>query len=356
MKPLCSLQWEKDTLVILDQTGLPSHISYLRCHTCEDVAAAIKKLSLRGAPAIGVGAAYAMVLAAIQAKKNKLTGDALREYLAKAAQMLRASRPTAVNLFWALSEMEYVIEKTPEEQLTEALLARAAAIHEEDRRTCEKIAQNGAMLFQKRKALSLLTHCNTGALATTGIGTALGVILQLHKEKRLANVYVDETRPLLQGARLTATELMAAGVPCQLLSDNMAGYVMRLGRVDGVIVGADRIAANGDTANKIGTYALAVLAAYHEIPFYVAAPYSTFDFSIETGRKITIEQRDPDEVRWFNNQASAPPDVPVFNPAFDVTPHELITAIITEKGIIAPPNSETISVYERSLSHDNIHN
>lgn len=356
MKPLSSLRWDKDTLVILDQTGLPSHISYLRCHTYEEVAAAIQKLSLRGAPAIGVGAAYAMVLAAAQAKHRNLTGHALRQYLTKAEQTLKASRPTAVNLFWALSEMERVIPSVPEKELGEALLARAVAIHKEDQRICQNIAENGAKLFDKGDSLSLLTHCNTGALATTGIGTALGVILQLFKEKKLANVYVDETRPLLQGARLTATELMEAGAPCQLLSDSMAGYVMGLGRVDGVIVGADRIAANGDTANKIGTYALAVLAAYHGIPFYVAAPYSTFDFSIKTGRDITIEQRDPDEVRRFNHHISAPPDIPVFNPAFDVTPHALITAIITEKGVIAPPNETTLSVYKRSLSDEQIHN
>lgn len=349
MKPLRSLQWETDTLVLLDQTALPQTIKYICCHTYEEVITAIKTLAVRGAPAIGVSAAYAMVLAALQAKKNDLTGRPLKEFLQKAAQDMQASRPTAVNLFWAIGEMNKVIEISDERNLSNVLLQRAKEIHQEDQEICQKIAVNGAGLFADGKDISLLTHCNTGALATTGIGTALGVIFQLHKEGTLSNVYVDETRPLLQGARLTATELMAANIPCQLICDNMAGYVMGKGKVDGIIVGADRIAANGDTANKIGTYSLAVLAAYHHIPFYIAAPYSTFDFNIQTGQDIQIEERNPNEVRHFQQSISAPPEVPVFNPAFDVTPHSLITAIITEKGVIKPPNEETVAIYKRSL-------
>jgi methylthioribose-1-phosphate isomerase len=226
---------------------------------------------------------------------------------------------------------------------------RAAAIETEDRTICSLIGENGSRLFEGKDNLQILTHCNTGALATSGIGTALGVILTLHSHNQVGCVYADETRPVLQGARLTAVELQRAGVPSKLICDNMAALVMRTQPIDAVIVGADRIAANGDTANKIGTYGLAVLAKYHNVPFYIAAPFSTFDFSIPTGNEIVIEERNPDEVRQVGGVYTAPEDMDVFNPAFDVTPHELISGIITEKGVIFHPDEISIKAYERSL-------
>lgn len=340
--------WEEDALILLDQTALPGKKSFLRCRRAEEVAEAIRILAVRGAPAIGVAAAYAMVLAVMEGKKKGLAGAALRSFLKGKGTMLASARPTAVNLFWAVSEMEKTADAA-EGDILLALIARAKAIEEEDRHVCRAIGDHGADLFQGRKNLTLLTHCNAGALATAGIGTALGVIRVLHERGQVGRVYMDETRPLLQGARLTAFELMEDAVPCCLITDNMAASVMDGKKVDAVITGADRIAANGDSANKIGTYGLAVLAAYHHIPFYIAAPFSTFDFSTPTGKDIIIEERAPEEVRSFHGVPSAPPDVPVYNPAFDVTPASLISGIITEKGVLRAPYTSSISHYQKGL-------
>lgn len=346
---LWSLKWDKDTLILLDQTKLPQTITYLYCKTMEETANAIRRLAVRGAPAIGVAAAYGMVLALQNELKENLTGDELKRAFHKAGKYLAGARPTAVNLSWAVGEMLSLFDRTDEKNALKNLTARAKEIEAQDRKICEKMADSGAELFKDRTHLNILTHCNTGALATAGIGTAFGVIYRLHEEGRIECVYADETRPLLQGARLTGTELMQNEIPCRLITDNMAAWVMAQKKIDAVIVGADRIASNGDTANKVGTYGLAVLCAYHHIPFYITAPFSTFDFSISSGDEIDIEERDPDEVRKYGNCYAAPENIPVFNPAFDVTPHSLITGIITEKGVLRPPFEVAIKQFERSL-------
>ena len=342
MNEVKALEFTESALVLLDQRRLPTETVYLTCRAAKEVADAIRTLAVRGAPLIGVAAAYAVVLAFRESGGNR---DAFRDL----CDVIRNARPTAVNLSWAVSEMERAFQK---EETEAALLARAKEIEKEDETICRKIGENGADLFPGREHLSLLTHCNSGALATAGIGTALGVIRALHARGQVECVYADETRPLLQGARLTAYELMAGGIPCRLISDNMAAAVLRDKKIDAVITGADRIARNGDTANKIGTFGLAVLAHHFGIPFYIAAPFSTFDFSIATGAEIPIEERDADEVRKIGNRYIAPADVPVYNPAFDVTSSDLISGIITEKGVLTPPYDISVSQYERSLSHD----
>ncbi len=330
-----------EALVLLDQRRLPAETVYLTCRSSLEVAEAIRTLAVRGAPLIGVAAAYAVVLAFRESAGN-------RDMFQKLCETLRNARPTAVNLSWAVSEMERAFQK---EETEAALLARAKEIEAEDEEICRKIGENGADLFSGRENLTLLTHCNSGALATAGIGTALGVISTLHARGQIGCVYADETRPLLQGARLTAYELMEGHIPCRLISDNMAASVLRDKGIDAVITGADRIAKNGDTANKIGTFGLAVLAHHFGIPFYIAAPFSTFDFSIQMGAEIPIEERDAGEVRKIGNHYIAPANVPVYNPAFDVTPASLIAGIITEKGVLKPPYEISVSQYERSLSH-----
>jgi methylthioribose-1-phosphate isomerase len=346
---LYSLRWEAGELVLLDQTKLPGTITYIRCSTCEQVAAAIKVLAVRGAPAIGVAAAYGMVLALQEGLSRNLSGKELADFFDEEGRKLDAARPTAVNLSWAVKVMTDLFHHTDEKSALSVLTEKAMAMEEEDKRLCDGMADNGAHLFVGRNHLRILTHCNTGALATCGIGTAFGVIYRLHERGQIDCVYADETRPLLQGARLTGTELMANHIPCRLISDNMAAYVMAHEHIDAVMVGADRIASNGDSANKIGTYGLSILAAYHHIPFYIVAPFSTFDFSISSGKEIKIEERDPEEVRSFHGVYDAPKDIPVLNPAFDVAPHELITGIITEKGVLTPPYDAAIKKYERSL-------
>lgn len=328
MTALASLSWTGTALDLLDQTKLPAERTQISCTDYREVVRAIRVLAVRGAPAIGVAGAYAVVLAYRNTKGKEA------DFLA-ACREIREARPTAVNLSWAVDQMLSVYRAgagNPEA----ALLAKAMEIDAGDQETCRAIGEHGADLFKGRKNLRLLTHCNTGALATAGIGTAFGVLATLAARGQVERVYADETRPLLQGSRLTASELMAAGIPCCLISDNMAAAVLRDKNIDAVIVGADRIAKNGDTANKIGTYGLAVLAAYHHVPFYIAAPFSTFDPSIETGADIVIEERAADEVRKIGDTYTAPKDVPVYNPAFDVTPGSLITGIITEKGILHP--------------------
>lgn len=329
---------------MIDQTRLPEELVILECREVECVAQAIERLSVRGAPAIGCAAALGMALAAYRSAATE--PDALRADLRAARERLAATRPTAVNLFWALAEMDRVIDAHAGASVAElraALLTRAQEIVADDLQRCRAIGRNALELIPP--GANLLTHCNAGALATAGYGTALGVIRAAHEAGRNVHVWVDETRPLLQGARLTAWELYVEGIPATLITDNMAGYVMSQGRVDCVVVGSDRIAANGDVANKIGTYTVAVLAAHHGIPFYVAAPVSTIDFNLASGELIPIEERPRDEVVLLGHRAVAPvcPDIAVYNPAFDVTPARLVTAIITERGVARPPYPETLA-------------
>lgn len=312
-------RWEDGALVMLDQRLLPNQEVWLTLRTADEVAAAIRDMAVRGAPAIGVAAAYGMALAA----RNGAD-------LAEADSVLRASRPTAVNLFWALDRIAALADKSPD-----AVLAEARAIEREDVAMNESIGRHGADLLPD--GARVLTVCNTGALATAGHGTALGIIRTAHRAGRLAFVYSCETRPRQQGLRLTAWELMRDSIPFASIADGAAGSIMRAGRVDVVVAGADRIAANGDTANKIGTYSLAVLARHHRIPFVIAAPSSTLNPTLADGSAIPIEERSPEELTHIEGIRVAPVGCPVFNPAFDVTPGELVDGIVTEKGVFRPP-------------------
>lgn len=331
------LEWIGDvegTLRLLDQTLLPGETQTIDCRTVEQVVEAIRSLRVRGAPAIGVAAAYGVVLGVRDVTADRAE---FQERLRSTMEQLGASRPTAVNLFWALERQRKRVERMPDGAPVEivcALLAEARAIEAEDRAMCAAIGRNGAELLKDGDAV--LTHCNAGALATAGDGTALAVIYAAVAAGKRVRVFADETRPLLQGARLTTWELVQRGVQVTLLCDSMAAVVMRQRRIHAVLVGADRIAANGDTANKIGTYSLACLAKTHGIPFYVAAPSSTFDLALPHGELIPIEQRSPQEITHTFGRQIAPDGIEVFNPAFDVTPAELITAIITERGVIRP--------------------
>ena len=333
-------------LQLLDQTRLPRSVTYLEIYDIEQLREAILRLAVRGAPAIGIAAAYGVALhASTMAGQlgHATRADQLEDEVVKAIDRLGSSRPTAVNLHWALRRQRECFERHSDmlncAEVSARLWLEAKRIHEEDRALCQAIADNGARLLP---AGGIYTHCNTGALATGGVGTALGCILTAAANGTELQVYAGETRPLLQGARLTATELLAAKVPVTLCSDTAAGSLMARGKIQAVIVGADRIALNGDTANKIGTYQLAIMARHHHIPFYVAAPYSTFDLSLIDGTGIEIEERPAEEVRSALGQPLAPDDVPVANPAFDVTPSELITAIITERGVIDTPTPHRV--------------
>ncbi|MDA1190322.1 MAG: S-methyl-5-thioribose-1-phosphate isomerase [Candidatus Poribacteria bacterium] len=331
-----TVAWRDDAVRLIDQTLLPTEFTYIDCRTVEQVWEAIKSLRVRGAPAIGVAAAYGVVRAVWN--NNAATSDALIKSLEKAADYLATSRPTAVNLFWALDRMRRVAREhvaLAPDALKLRLLDEAVEIHEEDDRLCHAIGEHGATLIQDGDGV--LTHCNAGGLATSGYGTALAVMFTAHAQGKRIHVYSDETRPLLQGARLTTWELMRAGIETTLICDSVAAQVMREGRIQRVVTGADRIAANGDSANKIGTYMLAVLAKAHGIPFYIAAPTSTLDMSLDNGGLIPIEERAAEEVTEGFGRRTAPEGVNVYAPAFDVTPAELITAIITEKGVHRPP-------------------
>jgi methylthioribose-1-phosphate isomerase len=325
---------------IIDQTLLPTTLAYRDCRTVEDVWEAIRSLRVRGAPAIGIAAAMGVVLGLQRCLREPLAWDGrMREVIA----YLATSRPTAVNLTWALREMEVASFLSSAEEpprRLDSLLDQALAMQDEDRDMCQAIGRAGADLI--REGDGVLTHCNTGALATGGSGTALAALYEAAEQGRRFRVFADETRPLLQGARLTTWELQQAGIDVTLICDSMAAQVMKVGRVQLVIVGADRIAANGDTANKIGTYGVAVLAKAHGIPFYVAAPSSTFDLSLPNGDGIPIEQRDPREVTHGFGKQTAPDGVAVYNPAFDVTPAGLIAGLITEKGLIQPVTEAAI--------------
>jgi methylthioribose-1-phosphate isomerase len=333
----------KDRLVhILDQKNLPQKTVYIQCHNYQQVAEAIKKMNIRGAPAIGVAAAMGIALGmSRQTVKNKV--DYFNQ-LDKISRVMAATRPTAVNLFWAIERMvkcAHRNEEKPTYLISKLLVKEALAIYNEDILANKKIGEYGAKLLHK--GARILTHCNAGALASAGYGTALGVIRKAHQQKKNISVFVDETRPFLQGARLTAWELKEEKIPFTLITDNMAGHFMFRGEIDAVIVGADRVAANGDVVNKIGTYTIAVLAREHKIPFYVAAPVSTFDLSKKQGKEIIIEERDLREVTHINNNRITPEGIKVANPAFDMTPNKYVTAIITEKGIIKPPFRENIN-------------
>lgn len=323
-------------LRLIEQTLLPEKLEYIELDNTEDIFDAIKRLAVRGAPAIGCAAALG--LAAVVRKTELNSSGELIAFAQKTADRLAESRPTAVNLFWALNrcmaELKASDAVNPED-LKNTLLKSALDILEEDIQMCRSIGMHGKSLLHD--GMGILTHCNAGALATGDYGTALSPMYVAHEAGMKIKVYADETRPLLQGSRLTAWELHQAGIDVTAICDNMAAQVMKEGKINLVIVGADRIAANGDAANKIGTYGVAVLAKYHNIPFYVAAPYSTFDLSLDCGDKIPIEQRLPDEIGNGFGRRTAPEDINFYNPAFDVTPSELITGIITEKGIISPP-------------------
>lgn len=336
--------WRGDELDLLDQRLLPERVSYATYRDSRDVARAIADMVVRGAPAIGIAAAYGLVLGARQAARSVKGDDSFRASLREMSDLLKAARPTAVNLAWAvdrvLSRGMAALSQGGIEEALAAMEQEAAAIEREDIEGNMAIGRHGAALILPGSAV--LTHCNAGALATGGFGTALGVVRQAWKEGKIRMVYADETRPFLQGARLTAWELMQDGIPVTLIVDSAAGYLMSRGNVDAVIVGADRIARNGDVANKIGTYSLACLAATHAIPFYVAAPFSTVDLATPSGDRIPIEERNEDEVRTVMGKGIAPKDVKVWNPAFDVTPAKLVTAIITEKGVITPPFEENL--------------
>ena len=337
-----SVRLDNDELILLDQTKLPNEINILRLTDIKDIWQAIYKLQVRGAPAIGVAAAFGLYISAMKIESNDY--DEFFNGVHEAKEYLNSARPTAVNLSWALNRMEKVIFDNPDKSVSELkklLKSEAIAIKSEDSEMCRKIGEHGLTLIKNGDGI--LTHCNAGQLATSKYGTALAPI-HLGRERGMNfHVFCDETRPLLQGARLTAFELTADGVDTTLICDNMASQVMKNGWINAVFVGCDRVAANGDACNKIGTSGVAVLAKYYKIPFYVFTPTSTIDMSIENGDKIIIEQRPSNEVTetWYKKRM-APEDVKVYNPAFDVTDHELITAIITEHGIIRPPYSESL--------------
>jgi len=335
-----TMEYRDGALRLIDQRRLPTEEVYVECRTEEEVAEAIRSMAVRGAPAIGVAAAYGMAIAARRAAEGS-PGEQ-REALERAAALLAGTRPTAVNLFWAIERMRAASRESRSSglKLADELLALAEEMHREDLAICRRIGDIGADLLPAD--VSLLTHCNAGALATAGYGTATGVIRSGFRSGKVRQVFVDETRPFLQGARLTAWELCRDGIPVVLITDSMAAYCMRLGKVGAVVVGADRVAANGDVANKIGTYGLAILAREHGVPFYVAAPISTIDLETPQGGDIPIEERPAQEVRTIGGRMIAPEGVEVFNPAFDVTPARLVDALITERGVVRLARGERL--------------
>lgn len=338
-----TMSWENESLVLLNQTLLPNKVEYIICKDYRRVKLAIQKLEVRGAPAIGAAAAFAMLLAFKELiKTNHSTKfDLIKFGLIK--NDLDSARPTAINLEWATTLMLSKVEKNLNlsiNLLEVELSSLAIKIYNTDILTNTKIALNGLKVVPENARI--LTHCNAGALATCGIGTALGVVREAYNHDRVEMVYVDETRPLLQGSRLTAWELMQDKIPATLITDNMAAWTMKTKKINFIVVGADRIALNGDVANKIGTYNLAILAKFFDIPFYVAAPLSTFDFNLNSGDNIQIEERKKEEVLFIKNEQIAPLNIEVFNPAFDITPHTLITGIITECSVIKPPYTKKI--------------
>ncbi|MDI6641589.1 MAG: S-methyl-5-thioribose-1-phosphate isomerase [Elusimicrobiota bacterium] len=335
MEKLKTLYWGNNKLYLLNQMLLPNKIEYVICKNSSEVATAIERMVIRGAPAIGIAVAFGLALGSIE--KNFKSVDELKNYVLNVGNKLGNTRPTAVNLFWAIKRIANVVEKAAGNVVfvQERILQEAEKILQETINTDKKISEYGAKLLKKNSVV--LTHCNAGGLATGGEGTAVGIIKEAAKQKKIKMVYVDETRPYLQGARLTTLELKQAKIPVTLITDNMAGYIIKTEKVSAVIVGADRITACGDVANKIGTYALAILAKYHGVKFYVAAPSSSIDIEIKSGSEIPIEERSPEEVVRVAGVKIAPPGIKVRHPAFDVTPAELVTAIITEKGVFRYP-------------------
>lgn len=336
-----TLEWTDAGVRFIDQTKLPTEESYVTCKNYEQVADAIRTMIVRGAPAIGVAAAMGIALG-VQNSKAENVGE-LKSDLDKTCEVMSKTRPTAVNLFWAIRRMQEKFETLrvrPLTQIKHALVEEAKRMHAEDIAANQAMGLNGATLMPATGGV--LTHCNAGALATCGYGTALGVIRAAVEQGKKIHVYADETRPFLQGSRLTAWELMKDGIPTTVISDNMAGSMMKQGKIGAIVVGADRIAANGDVANKIGTYSVAILAKEHGIPFYVAAPFSTIDMATADGSGIPIEQRNPKEVTHIGGRSIAPEGVQVENPAFDVTPAKYVTAIITERGIARAPYPDSL--------------
>ncbi len=340
--PVRTIEWRDNRLALLNQNLLPGEIKTEVCSSVEDVRDAIRGMVVRGAPAIGIAAGFGVVLGA-QASRARNRRELLEE-VQKATERIGSARPTAANLFWALERMTEVLRKSESDDvalLKQLLLREAQSILKEDGETCRQIGVYGAELIKDGD--TLLTHCNAGGLATSGYGTALAAMFVAREQGKDIKVFVGETRPLLQGSRLTAWELLQAGIDTTVICDNMAAAVMKEGKINVVLTGADRIARNGDSANKIGTYSLALLAEAHDVPFYIAAPKSTFDMSLESGDQIPIEQRSPEEITVFNGKRIAPEGVTVYNPAFDVTPHHLIWGIITEEGVMTPPYEETLA-------------
>jgi methylthioribose-1-phosphate isomerase len=336
-----TIEYKGDCVVLIDQTKLPVKEEFAVCETYKDVGKAIKNMLIRGAPAIGVAAAMGIALGAQSIKQKDFAG--FKKEFDKICDHLAGTRPTAVNLFWAIDRMTDLLNESSAKttlQIKKILKAEAKRVLQEDIRICRKIGINSAGLIAEGD--TILTHCNAGALATGGYGTALGVIRAAHDAKKRINVFAGETRPFLQGARLTAWELMKDNIPVTLITDNMAGHFMQKGMIDKIVVGADRIASNGDTANKIGTYSLAVLAKEHNIPFYVAAPISTIDFVAKSGADIPIEERNTKEVSHVFGKRVASHDIEIRNPAFDVTPAKYISAIVTEMGVIRKPYKKNI--------------
>jgi methylthioribose-1-phosphate isomerase len=337
-----TLEWTDNGVRFLDQTKLPTEEVYVTCKTHEQVADVIRNMVVRGAPAIGVAAAMGIALA-VKNSKAENVGD-LKKDFDQACEIIGKTRPTAVNLFWAIRRMQQKLERAriqPLNQIKETLIDEAKRMHAEDIAANQAMGRHGATLMPATGGV--LTHCNAGALATAGYGTALGVIRAAVEQGKKIHVYADETRPFLQGSRLTAWELMKDGIPTTVISDNMAGAMMKQGKIGAIVVGADRIAANGDVANKIGTYTVAVLAKEHGIPFYVAAPFSTIDLDTSDGSKIPIEQRNSREVSHIAGKQMVPDGVEIENPAFDVTPAKYVNAIITERGIAKAPYEESLA-------------
>lgn len=339
--PVATIEWVNGKVRIIDQTKLPHKLERVEIKNVRSMWHAIKKLKIRGAPAIGVAGAFGMILGTRDSKAKSY--KEFKKNLDRTAGYLGSSRPTAVNLFWALKRIERCAEEhsfLPVPEIKAALIKEAFKMMKEDRDVCRRMASLGDKLVKKGERI--LTHCNAGGLATVDYGTALGVLFKANERGKNIKVFVDETRPLLQGARLTTWELLKEKIDVTLICDNMAASLMKKGEIDKIFVGADRIAGNGDVANKIGTYNLAVLARYHKIPLYVVAPISTFDLTLSSGKDIPIEQRDGREVRTVMGKKVAPDNVKVYNPAFDITPASLVAAIITEKGIFRPPYSKVI--------------
>ena len=344
-----ALEWRDGKVRFIDQTALPNDEVYVETDDPQVIADAIRRLSIRGAPLIGIAAAYAVALAARRVPESD--AQKVQFVLDKTINMLASTRPTAVNLFWALDRQRSVLQRhshDPLSVLVSELTEEARGIHAEDRAMCERIGKLGADLLPN--AATVLTHCNTGSLATGGIGTAQSVVSTAWAQHKLKHVYVDETRPLLQGARLTAWELQKLGIPATLITDSTAAFLMQRGLITAVVVGADRITLNGDVANKVGTYSLAVLAKHHGIPMYVAAPSSSIDFSITSGKDIMIEQRAGSEVAELKGVRIAPEAIDVYAPAFDITPGDLIAGIITEEGVVEPPYRPTIESMKKNRS------